>query len=176
MTETAQNDDIKALSFEQAMEALERIVDDLERGDVPLDQSIRIYERGEALKAHCEKLLKSAEDKVEKIRLSRDGKPVAHLFINFMPEGGRPSWGQSNENGEFTLNYDPQRQGAEVGTHKVFVRFRPSSPQEELDVLSGKKKFHGDQKAIEAKYGKLETTPLTVEVKSGGGPIAIVVD
>lgn len=70
------NDDIKALSFEQALEALERIVDDLERGDVPLDQSIRIYERGEALKAHCEKLLKAAEDKVEKIRLSRDGKPA----------------------------------------------------------------------------------------------------
>lgn len=70
------NDDIGALSFEQALEALERIVDDLERGDVPLDQSIKIYERGEALKAHCEKLLKAAEDKVEKIRLARDGKPA----------------------------------------------------------------------------------------------------
>ncbi len=70
------NADIKQMSFEQALEALERIVDDLEKGDVPLDQSIRIYERGEALKAHCDKLLKAAEDKVEKIRLSREGKPV----------------------------------------------------------------------------------------------------
>ena len=70
------NDDIKAMSFEQALEALERIVENLERGDVPLDQSIRIYERGEALKAHCDRLLKAAEDKVEKIRLSRDGKAV----------------------------------------------------------------------------------------------------
>lgn len=76
MNQDAANEDIKALSFEQALEALERIVDDLERGDVPLEQSIRIYERGEALKAHCEKLLKGAEDKVEKIRLSRDGAPV----------------------------------------------------------------------------------------------------
>ena len=76
MNETANNDDIAAMSFEQALAALERIVDDLERGDVPLDQSIRIYERGEALKAHCEKLLKAAEDKVEKIRLSRDGQPA----------------------------------------------------------------------------------------------------
>ena len=75
MTEGA-NDDIKTLSFEQALEALEKIVEDLERGDVPLDQSIRIYERGEALKAHCDRLLKAAEDRVEKIRLSRDGKPV----------------------------------------------------------------------------------------------------
>lgn len=70
------NEDIKAMSFEQALAALEKIVDDLERGDVPLDQSIRIYERGEALKAHCDRLLKMAEDKVEKIRLSREGKPV----------------------------------------------------------------------------------------------------
>ena len=70
------NEDIKAMSFEQALEALERIVDDLERGDVPLDKSIKIYERGEALKIHCDRLLKAAEDKVEKIRLSRDGKPT----------------------------------------------------------------------------------------------------
>lgn len=71
----AANADIGTMSFEQALAALERIVDDLERGDVPLDQSIRIYERGEALKDHCERLLRSAENKVEKIRLSRDGKP-----------------------------------------------------------------------------------------------------
>ena len=72
----AENDDIKAMSFEQALKALETIVEDLERGEVPLDQSIRIYERGEALKAHCDQLLRAAEDRVEKIRLSRDGKPV----------------------------------------------------------------------------------------------------
>ncbi|UUP18776.1 exodeoxyribonuclease VII small subunit [Nitratireductor thuwali] len=76
-TTTAEaNKDIKAMSFEQALEALENIVNDLERGDVPLEQSIRIYERGEALKAHCDKLLKAAEDKVEKIRLSREGQAV----------------------------------------------------------------------------------------------------
>ena len=69
------NDDIKAMSFEQALEALERIVDDLERGDVPLDRSIRIYERGEALKKHCEMLLSAAENRIEKIRLDRAGKP-----------------------------------------------------------------------------------------------------
>jgi exodeoxyribonuclease VII small subunit len=69
-------DDIRSMSFEEALAALERIVDDLEKGDVPLDQSIRIYERGEALKKHCDALLKAAEDKVEKIRLSRDGAPT----------------------------------------------------------------------------------------------------
>jgi exodeoxyribonuclease VII small subunit len=70
------DDDIKAMTFEQALAALEAIVDDLERGEVPLDQSIKIYERGEALKAHCDRLLKAAEDRVEKIRLARDGRVV----------------------------------------------------------------------------------------------------
>ena len=76
MAEADNNSDIKEMSFEQALDALEKIVDDLERGDVPLDQSIRIYERGEALKAHCDRLLKAAEDRVEKIRLSREGRAV----------------------------------------------------------------------------------------------------
>ncbi|MCB1382506.1 MAG: exodeoxyribonuclease VII small subunit [Notoacmeibacter sp.] len=64
------------MSFEDALAELERIVENLERGEVPLDRSIAIYERGEALKAHCAKLLKAAEDKVEKIRLTRDGAPA----------------------------------------------------------------------------------------------------
>lgn len=75
MNNDAVNADIAKMSFEQALEQLEQIVDNLERGDVPLEESIRIYERGEALKKHCDTLLKSAEDKVEKIRLGRDGQP-----------------------------------------------------------------------------------------------------
>lgn len=67
--------DISALTFEQALAELEQIVQRLERGDVELEKSIEIYERGEALKKHCDALLKKAEEKVEKIRLSADGKP-----------------------------------------------------------------------------------------------------
>lgn len=70
------NADVKAMSFETALAELEKIVGSLERGDVELEQSIRIYERGEALKGHCSALLKAAEDKVEKIKLGRDGKPA----------------------------------------------------------------------------------------------------
>ena len=70
------NTDIAVMSFEDALKQLEKIVDALERGDVPLEESIRIYERGEALKKHCDTLLKSAEDKVEKIRIGRDGQPI----------------------------------------------------------------------------------------------------
>ena len=76
MTLPADDADIKRMSFEEALASLERIVSDLERGDVPLDISIRIYERGEKLKNHCERLLSAAEDKVEKIKLSRAGKPT----------------------------------------------------------------------------------------------------
>lgn len=75
MAQEHEHDTIAAMSFEQALEELENIVKKLERGDVPLEQSICIYERGESLKKHCDMLLKSAEDKVEKIRLSRDGRP-----------------------------------------------------------------------------------------------------
>jgi exodeoxyribonuclease VII small subunit len=64
------------MPFETALAELESIVDRLEKGAVALEESIKLYERGEALKAHCDRLLKAAEDKVEKIRLSRDGKPV----------------------------------------------------------------------------------------------------
>lgn len=76
MADQDANADIAAMSFEQALDQLEKIVDSLEKGDVPLEESIRIYERGDALKKHCDVLLKAAEDKVEKIRLGRDGKPA----------------------------------------------------------------------------------------------------
>ena len=59
--------DIQSMSFEAALAQLEQIVNKLESGDVPLEDSIRIYERGAALKAHCERKLKEAELKVEKI-------------------------------------------------------------------------------------------------------------
>lgn len=75
MTEQNANDDVAQMSFEQALDQLEKIVEKLERGDVALEESIRIYERGEALKTHCDKLLKEAENKVDKIRLSRSGEP-----------------------------------------------------------------------------------------------------
>ncbi len=65
--------DIATMSFEDALRELEQIVQKLEGGDVPLDDSIRIYERGAALKAHCEARLREAELKVEKIVLGADG-------------------------------------------------------------------------------------------------------
>ena len=70
------NADIKEMSFEHALKELEQIVGRLERGDVELEQSIAIYERGESLRDHCDRLLQRAEAKVEKINLGNDGQPT----------------------------------------------------------------------------------------------------
>ena len=71
----ADHADIASLPFEKALAQLEEIVTKLESGKVDLEQSITIYERGEALKKHCEKLLKDAEARIEKIILKPDGTP-----------------------------------------------------------------------------------------------------
>ena len=60
-------DDIKRLGFEEAMKELERIVKDLESGQVKLDEAVKAYERGAALRRHCEAKLADARMKVEKI-------------------------------------------------------------------------------------------------------------
>ncbi|WP_127902114.1 exodeoxyribonuclease VII small subunit [Solirhodobacter olei] len=61
---------VAEMSFEEAMAALEQVVTRLERGDVPLEESISLYEDGAKLKKHCAEKLKAAEEKVEKIRVS----------------------------------------------------------------------------------------------------------
>ena len=66
---------IAEMTFEEAMTALEQVVGALERGDVALEQSIALYDRGAALKAHCATRLKDAEEKVELIRAA-EGRAV----------------------------------------------------------------------------------------------------
>ncbi len=68
--------DVKKLTFERAMEELETIVKRLEDGKVPLEESVTIYERGEALKRRCEDVLRQAEARVDKITTDANGRPV----------------------------------------------------------------------------------------------------
>jgi exodeoxyribonuclease VII small subunit len=70
------NGDVGQLSFERAIEELESIVKRLEDGRVPLEESVAIYERGEALKRRCEDLLRQAEARVQKITLDASGNPT----------------------------------------------------------------------------------------------------
>jgi len=68
-------DPIENKSFEAALAELETIVRTLEQGAAPLDQSIELYQRGDALKRHCEARLKSAQARIEQISLGPDGQP-----------------------------------------------------------------------------------------------------
>ena len=74
MSESPRPADVAALTFETALAELEGIVGRLERGDVPLEESIAAYERGEALKKRCADLLSIAEARVEKIRVGSGGE------------------------------------------------------------------------------------------------------
>ena len=75
-TQRPEGADIEQMSFEEALSALEAIVQQLERGDVPLDQSITLYERGEKLRAACQKRLDAAQARIEKIVTAADGSPT----------------------------------------------------------------------------------------------------
>ena len=75
---------ISDMTFEQAMAELETVVGDLEGGQIPLEDSIKLYERGAKLKAHCEDKLAKAEEKVARITSGADG--TAQGLTPFDPE------------------------------------------------------------------------------------------
>ena len=74
--ETGAAPEIGEMSFEDALRALEGVVRRLEGGEVPLDESIDLYERGEKLRAHCQARLDAAQARIEKIVQGADGKPA----------------------------------------------------------------------------------------------------
>lgn len=73
---------VDEMTFEDAIKELEGVVARLERGDVALDASIALYERGAALRARCEKKLAEAEEKVARITLSADGQPTGTVPLD----------------------------------------------------------------------------------------------
>ena len=79
--------DLAAMSFEDALRALEDVVRKLESGEVPLDQSISLYERGEALRKHCQARLDAASARIEKIVTGAGGEAAGTQ--PFDPESGR---------------------------------------------------------------------------------------
>ena len=79
--------DIAGLSFEEALRALEDVVRRLEGGEVALDDSIGLYERGEALRKHCQARLDAAQARIERIVAGPDGQ--APTVAPFDPESGR---------------------------------------------------------------------------------------
>jgi len=75
MSETPNQKPVKDMTFEEALAELQAVVGQLEAGDVELEASIKLYERGAALKEHCDAKLKAAEEKVAQITLGEDGAP-----------------------------------------------------------------------------------------------------
>ncbi|MBD9526076.1 MULTISPECIES: exodeoxyribonuclease VII small subunit [Paracoccus] len=72
---------IENMSFEEAMRELEATVGKLEHGEATLEESIALYERGAALRAHCDKVLRAAEERVEKITLAANGQPTGTVPV-----------------------------------------------------------------------------------------------
>ena len=88
MTEEQAQKPVEEMSFEEAIAELEKIVERLERGQVPLAESIAIYERGAALKKRCEQLLRQAEMRIEKIVLDEQGAPADTAPLDPQASGG----------------------------------------------------------------------------------------
>ena len=106
--------------------------------------------------------------------VTRDGKPVADLFLNFKPAIGRPSWGVSDANGRYELTFDAAQKGAAVGNHTVWVT-QPISGAEGMGP-EDQPKTSPELPAILKKYGSEAITPLKVEVKAGGSAIDLKLD
>jgi hypothetical protein len=108
--------------------------------------------------------------------VTRGGKPVEKLFLNFVPDNGRPSWGVTDAEGHYSLHYDRERDGAIVGSHRVWVQVRPTSPTEEAALARGTLKIHPEIQQILSKYGKPNTSPLVVEVTGDNAVIDLALD
>jgi hypothetical protein len=115
--------------------------------------------------------------------VTHNGKPIPNLTVNFFPTNGRPSNGQTDTSGHYTLRWDAEHDGAEVGTHKVTVAYVPGSQAPQAKAEPGKPApgpeaaaTPEELKVILEKYGNPDKSPLTFEVKSGSQTIDLKLD
>ena len=80
------NTELEKLTFEEAMQELEKLVDSLDKGDVSLDEAIAAYDRGSQLKDYCQKKLHEAKMKVETIQLADNVETVPEKLSSFKPK------------------------------------------------------------------------------------------
>jgi hypothetical protein len=109
--------------------------------------------------------------------LTYKGKPVTNAFIHFTPEGGgRPSLGETDENGRFTLTYDPQTKGAQIGKHKVFVEHNVTSNANMPGAVPGEApKLSSDMGEFFKKYGAEKST-MTVTIDKSTSDLKLAWD
>jgi hypothetical protein len=109
-------------------------------------------------------------------KVTRGGQPVPRMFLSFQPDEGRASWANSDDEGNFELEYDSTHKGARVGEHTVVVMYRPTSIDEEMKMNKGKFKLHPDLQKIQAKYGPQGTEKLRVKIDPDPQPLELKLD
>lgn len=107
--------------------------------------------------------------------VTRNNEPVPNLIVRFFPEHGRPSWGQTNAQGEFELQYDLQTKGAVEGKHKVFIEFMAADPGEEHALKTGTSPEYKDRKALAEKYNEANS-PLQAVVEKDNQKIHLQIE
>ena len=111
--------------------------------------------------------------------VTKNGKPVPGLFINFEPGDGRPSWAQTDSEGKFVVKYDATMDGAKVGTHKVWFIWKPVDPKDQMieeGFVKGKSSKTPEVREILKKYGDVKTSPLSIEIKQATPNLEIKLD
>lgn len=107
--------------------------------------------------------------------LMRNGQPVPYLMVHFAPvDGGKPSWGVSDESGRFSLKQNNKSPGVLTGAHTVTVEWRPLSPRDEADPQNARKPK--DLEAILEKYGPQAKSPLQMEITKATPDMEISLD
>jgi hypothetical protein len=106
--------------------------------------------------------------------VTHNGKAIPGLTVHFVPESGRPSWGLTDENGHFTLEYDNKLKGALVGTHTVWVQWRARTPQEEMNPKLAGRPAAAAQ--IQDKYGSQEKSPLKINIERRVSDLEVKLD
>jgi hypothetical protein len=106
------------------------------------------------------------------------GEPVPFLRITFQPDKGRPSWGDTDANGRFSLEYDAEHKGALVGHHTVSAIWRPGTPDEEMQMASEgpRSKTGVTQRTIQEKYGNSMQSPLKMEITGPSDNLEVTFD
>ena len=106
--------------------------------------------------------------------LTYKGKPVTNAFINFVPtDGGRPSIGETDASGKFTLTYDPQTKGAKMGKHKVFVTHNAVADAGKAGAIPGMPAvMSGDLQELFRKYNG-DNSPILVEITKSEGNLEL---
>lgn len=104
------------------------------------------------------------------------GQPVPNAYVHFIPANGRPSMGETDANGKFTLTYDPETKGAERGKHRVFLQFNALADSSRPGVIPGETPpLASEWKEFYARYGPDRST-LSVDISKSTSDLKLELD